>query len=101
MEGLRVKDHPATINARERYEALGIDKPLPAADQRAIYLDNDLVGFVTVGENSCVNLICHFDDTTKQQVLDAVASVMGESYERVSMVPNVDLEEELIDDDSE
>ena len=101
MEGLRIEEHPATISTRERNERLNIDKPLTAADQRAIYIDNDLIGFLTVGKNSCINLIAHFNDDAKQTVLDAIASLMGESYERVSMVPELEPVEELDDDDSE
>tara|TARA_R100000152_G_C6782231_1_gene219179 strand:- start:7576 stop:7881 length:306 start_codon:yes stop_codon:yes gene_type:complete len=101
MEGLRVEEHPATTATRERYEKLGIDKPLTATDQRAIYIDNDLIGFLTVGENSCINLIAHFNDDAKQTVLEAIGSLMGESYERVSMVPEVEPMEELDNDGCE
>ncbi len=101
MGNIRIEEHPATISTRERNERLGIDKPLTATDQRAIYIENDLIGFLTVGNNSCVNLIVHFNDVDKQMVLDEIASLMGEDYKRVSMVPEVDPIEELEYDDSE
>lgn len=73
--------------------------PECAKDQKAIYLDGDLlIGYASTAQGGCISLIVTFEDADVPIIRDAVSELVGVQHDRVGMVPDVPDEDDDYDD---
>ena len=92
MSDIRIEEHPSTIAQRKQFaEAVPpiTDRPLAAADQKAIYYQDDLVGYASTNEGGCINLIVNFSDEDANAIKSEVSEIMKVNHDKLSVMPIV------------
>ena len=102
MSDIRIEEHPSTIAQRKQFaEAVPpiTDRPLAAADQKAIYYQDDLVGYASTNEGGCINLIVNFSDEDANAIKSEVSEIMKVNHDKLSVMPIVpdELDDEFED----
>ncbi len=102
---ISIAEHPSTIAQRKQFEEADppiTDRTLAAADQMAIYFEDDLIGFASKAEGGCINLIVNFDEADADRIRAEVSDLMGVTHDKLSMIPEVSSDDlEADDEDSE
>lgn len=103
MTEISIKEHPSTIAQRKQFSMCVppiTDRPLAAADQMAIYIEDDLIGFASKAEGGCINLIVNFEEADAAQIRAEVSQQMGITHDKLSMIPDVS-DDEMGDGDED
>ena len=92
MSDIRIEEHPSTIAQRKQFAEAHppiTDRPLAAADQKAIYYQDDLVGYASTNEGGCINLIVNFSDEDANAIKSEVSEIMKVNHDKLSVMPIV------------